>query len=311
MTITRGDLKIFKPEMLGSSDDAGGQRTKIPVVSGKLNELFPAISDIDHAVSAVDIVKCYPALDTIGTPVLLDGHVFISEPPTDPLVSMIIAEDETFDDADRMTDMKGILESSVRAGLLIRKGFSGLLQGQDSFARSLLQTSYQFNGTEYWETITVQQGTILVISVEYPGNEDALYPRFEHFCQITKTVTGGQGGVVQFSPPIPYNTPSSDVVLGGKSGCTHLRYTSSNPGSKYHGVSQLTSSNSTASNQLAVASTSYELLPKVKTVSVSSGNRLEGVKDFAGSSGSSGSPTIPSEGYIYRATRTTVVLQTQ
>ena len=94
--------------------------TKLVVQSGKLNELFPAISDIDHAMSAVDIVKCYPALDTAGRELLLDSHVFISQKPTDPLVSMLIAEADTLDDADRMTDMVEILESSVRAGQLIR-----------------------------------------------------------------------------------------------------------------------------------------------------------------------------------------------
>ena len=296
MAITRGDLKIFKPEMLGSSDDAGGQRTKIPVVSGKLNELFPAISDIDHAASAVDIVKCYPALDTTGTPVLLDGHVFISEPPTDPLVSMIIAEDETLDDADRMTDMKNILESSVVAGQLIRRGLVGLVAGQDTFPRGYLQSSYQFNGVEYWETITLRQGQIIVISVEYSGVENALYPRFEHFCQITETVTGGQGGVVQFSPPIPYNTPDISVQLGSpvETGCTKLRYTSQNPGIKYHGTTKLKAANSTAVNLLSVDNTQFELLPKVRTVAVRSNNALDGIQESTGSSG-----TPPAAGKLY------------
>ncbi|MGL4545834.1 MAG: hypothetical protein ACRCUU_09870 [Plesiomonas sp.] len=306
MAITRADLKIFKPEMLGSSDDAGGQRTKIPVVSGKLNELFPAISDIDHAASAVDIVKCYPALDTTATPVLLDGHVFISEPPTDPLVSMIIAEDVNLNDASRMTDMKDILESSVRAGQLIRGALTGLLAGQDTFPRALLQTTYQFNGTEYWETITLQQGTIIVISVEYRGNESAEYPRFEHFCQITETVTGGQGGVVKFSPPIPTNTPDHDVILGnyGEAGCTKLRYTSENLGIKYHGVSKLTAPNTLGSNLLSVENTKFEMLPKLRTVKNLIGLNIEGVTadDSTGVS--------PDEGGIYPAVRLTATQPT-
>lgn len=294
MTISRADLKVFKPEQLGSSDDAGGQRTKLAVESGKLNELFRAISDIDHAQSAVDIVKCYPALDTPDTSILLDGHVFISQKPTDDLVSLLIAEAATLDDADRMTDMVEILESSVRAGQLIRNRLIGLLAGQDTFPRPYLQSIYQFNGFDFYENITLVQGQTVVISVEYPGAENALYPRFEHFCQIQKTVTGGTGGLVQFKPAIPFDTPNYDITINGESGCTKLRYTSENDGIRYHGVTKLTAAAN--SSLLAVESTSVELLPKVKSVSVSAGNALEGVEDSQGGV-VGGASTLPSMYY--------------
>lgn len=290
MNINRGDLKIFKPELLGSSDDAGGQRTKNEVESGKLNELFRAISDIDHAQSAVDIVKCYPALDTPNTSILLDGHVFISQKPTDPLVSMLIAESESLGDADRMTDMVEILESSVVAGQLIRNRLVGLLAGQDSFPRSYLQATYMFNGKEYWETVTLQQGQVVVISVEYSGNEDSNWPRFEHFCEIQKTVTGGQGGQVSFKPPIPYNTPNYDITINGETGCTKLRYVSNNDGILYHGVSALTAGNT--GNTLSVESTKTELLPKIRSINPTGGNTLPGVEDNTGDTGSAVLPNM-------------------
>jgi hypothetical protein len=272
MTISRANLKIFKPELLGSSDDAGGQRTKLEVQSGELNELFRAISDIDHSQSAVDIVKCYPALATADTAVLLDGHVFISQKPTDDLVSLLLAETEQLTDADRMTDMVEILESSVVAGQLIRNRLIGLLAGQDSFPRAYLQSIYQFNGKEYYETIRLAQGQVIVISVEYEGNENARWPRFEHFCQIQESVYGGQGGVVSFKPPIPFDTPNYDVIINGESGCTKLRYVSENDGITYHGITELTAESTSA--VIAVAETQTELLPKVKTISLSAGNSI-------------------------------------
>jgi hypothetical protein len=272
MTISRANLKIFKPELLGSSDDAGGQRTKLEVQSGELNELFRAISDIDHSQSAVDIVKCYPALATADTAVLLDGHLFISQKPTDDLVSLLLAETEQLTDADRMTDMVEILESSVVAGQLIRNRLIGLLAGQDSFPRAYLQSIYQFNGKEYYETIRLAQGQVIVISVEYEGNENARWPRFEHFCQIQESVYGGQGGVVSFKPPIPFDTPNYDVIINGESGCTKLRYVSENDGITYHGITELTAESTSA--VIAVAETQTELLPKVKTISLSAGNSI-------------------------------------
>jgi len=280
MTITRADLKVFKPEQLGSSDDAGGQRTKLVVQSGKLNELFPAISDIDHAMSAVDIVKCYPALDTAGRELLLDGHVFISQKPTDPLVSMLIAEADTLDDADRMTDMVEILESSVRAGQLIRNRLIGLLAGQDTFPRAYLQSSYMFDGREYWANVTLLKGQKIVLSVEYAGAENALYPRFEHFCEIQETVTGGATGNVQFKPAIPFNTPNYDVTINGETGCTKMRYVSENDGIKYHGVSKLTAASS--GNEILLESTITELLPKVKTLNPLPGNTITSGDDGSG-----------------------------
>ncbi|MEL4280700.1 MULTISPECIES: hypothetical protein [Shewanella] len=272
MTITRADLKIFKPEVLGSNDDAGGQRTTQVVQSGELNQLFKAVSDIDHATSAVDIVKCYPALATPATETLLDGHIFISAPPADPLVSMLIAESSSLTDASRMTDMVDILESSVRAGQLIRKGMIGLLAGQDSFPRAYLQSMYRYNDRDYWSNVYLAQGQIICISVEYTGNENALYPRFEHFCEIKQTVMGGQEGQVRFSPPIPFDTPDSSVVINGESGCTKLRYTSENADIKYHGVTTLTAENT--NSLLSVANTTTELLPKVRQIAVSSGNSI-------------------------------------
>ncbi|MBO2611232.1 hypothetical protein [Shewanella algae] len=272
MAITRENLKIFKPELLGDSADAGGQRTKNPVVSGELNELFKAISDIDHAVSAVDIVKCFPALDTQGAETLLDGHIFISQPPSDPLVSWLIAESDSLDDESRMTDMVDILESSVRAGQLIRGGLIGLLAGQDSFPRAYLQSMYRYNDRDYWANVTFMQGQVVCISVEYEGNEDARYPRFEHFCEIKQTVTGGQQGQVEFSPPIPYDTPDADLSINGEKGCTKLRLTSQNADIKYHGVTMLTEQNN--STLLRVKNTRSELLPKVKQKAVSAGNTI-------------------------------------
>lgn len=120
--ISRDSLKIFKPELLGSSNEAGGQRTNNVVQSGQINELFDAISDIDHAQSSIDIVKCFPTLYTNDTNKLKQAHVFVSEPPVDLLVNVFMIESPALDDESRMTDMKEIIESSVTAGELIREG---------------------------------------------------------------------------------------------------------------------------------------------------------------------------------------------
>ncbi|RLV61007.1 hypothetical protein D5018_03975 [Parashewanella curva] len=274
MTITRYNLKIFKPEQLGSNDEAGGQRTRNVVQSGKLNELFPAISDIDHAQSAIDFAKCYPALDTQDTSTLLDAHTFISRAPNDPLVSLMLVESDKLNDADRLPEMKEILESSVTAGQLLREGLAGFVAGQDSFSRSFLQTVYSFNNRDYYNNVRLEKGAIIAISVEYSGNEDGEYPRFTHYAQLTSdNNVGARDGSVTFTPPVPFKTPDADVTINGDDRCTKLRYVNSQPDKlKFHGVSKLTEKAS--GKVLKVKNTKGDLLPAVNTVSESTDNAI-------------------------------------
>ncbi|WP_392342644.1 hypothetical protein [uncultured Shewanella sp.] len=273
MSITRNDLKIFKPELLGTSDDAGGQRTRNAVQSGKLNELFTAISDIDHAQSSLDIVKCYPALDTIDTGTLLDAHVFISQPPSDPLVSMLLVEADTLDDEDRMVEMKEILESSVTAGSLIRSGAPGFLPNQNSFSREYLQSTYMFDGKEYRKTTSLRVGQVIAITVEYAGIEDADWPRKTHYAMVTDTnAPGNSEGNIVFDPPIDFATPDYNVTVNATSNCTKLRLTNEASPLTFHGVSKLTAASS--NKNLAVQAVQQNLLPVVLSEQVKTGQAI-------------------------------------
>lgn len=272
MTITRNNLKIQKPQVLGSNADAGGQRTNNTVIGGQLNQLWKAISDVDHARGSFDLAKCFPWVDTPGTETMSDAHIFFGQEPTDEMVKMFIAESAALPDASRMTDMINILEGSVVAGAFIRSCQYGFLAGQDSFPRAYLQSSFLFDGKEFWRTEYVNQGEVLVISVEYEGNEDANYPRFEHFCQMKQSASGGQTGQVYFEPPIPYDTPDASRVINGQTGCTKLRRTSENDDIIYHGITRLTAE--TSSSLISVATTKGELLPKVKSVNSLTANSI-------------------------------------
>jgi hypothetical protein len=273
MTISRNDLKVFKPELLGTSDDAGGQRTRNAVQSGKLNELFTAISDIDHAQSSLDIVKCYPALDTVDTSTLLDAHVFISQPPSDPLVSMLLVEAAALDDEDRMIEMKAILESSVTAGSLIRQGAPGFLPNQNSFNRDYLQSTYMFDGKEYRKTTSLRVGQVIAITVEYPDVEDINWPRRTHYCMVTDTnAPGNSSGNIVFDPPIDFATPEYNETINGTSNCTKLRLTNEASPLTFHGVTKLTAASS--NKNLAVQAVQQNLLPVVLSEQIKTGQAI-------------------------------------
>lgn len=105
----RTDLKIFKPQRIGNELYAGGHRTSNAIVSGKLNDVFSSISDIDHARSSFDLVKLYPALSTDDASRLQDAHIFLSDQPDDPLVNVLLVEAQELKDTDTVADMLPLL----------------------------------------------------------------------------------------------------------------------------------------------------------------------------------------------------------
>lgn len=257
MTILRSDLAIFKPEQLGNSEQAGGQRTNNKVTSGLLNDLFTPISDIDHAQSAVNIVKCFPTLNTLGTEQLIGSHIFVNRPPVDPLVSVLIVESDELNDNSRMPDMVEILESSVTAGALINSSGPEFLQYQDNFSKSYLTMNEPGTGKVISTTLAV--GDIIAISVEYTGTENTTYPRKTHYAQVSSVSVN----TVTFTPGMEFATPAPTVSINGQTGCTKLRKTNSNASLVYHGVTSLTATAAANAVSLAVGSTKQELIPSV------------------------------------------------
>ncbi|MEJ6521075.1 hypothetical protein PQI64_15065 [Shewanella bicestrii] len=273
--ISRDSLKIFKPELLGSSNEAGGQRTNNAVQSGQINELFDAISDIDHAQSSIEIAKAYPTLYTDDTGKLKQAHLFFSEPPVDQLVNVFMIESPSLDDASRMTDMKEIIESSVTAGELIREGGPGFLVNQNSFSSDYLQSMYRFNDRDYWKTTYLQVGQVICITVEYTGVENADWPRKTHFAKVTKTsIVNGYVGTVSFDPPIPFATPWPSLNINGQTNCTKLRLSNTASPLKFHGVTKLTAVANGVN--LAVGTTQLSLLPAITTILPKPGNTIVG-----------------------------------
>ena len=259
--MNRNDLKLFKPERLGNDDNAGGLRTRNEVTNGKVNDLFLPISDIDHAQSAIDIVKCYPSLDTPGTETLLDAHVFFSEPPSDPLVTMLLAESIGMTDAAKLSDMREMLESDVVAGQKLRAGMSGFLQYQNAFSTANLERwDYVGNEPQY---VRLRAGDIIAICVEYGGNDDGNWPRLTHYAQVTQGGSNSSRGMITFEPGIPFATPDSDVVINNDTQCTVLRMINRTSQVKYHGVSKL--AEASAGQILKVEETVQGLLPTVSS----------------------------------------------
>ncbi|KRS22815.1 hypothetical protein AAY72_01490 [Alishewanella sp. WH16-1] len=260
----RTDLKIFKSQRMTQNANAGGQRTANEVANGQLNEVFGNISAIDHAQSAVDIVKIYPGVSTANTQLLQDAHVLINEPPEDPKVDVMLIEAPGVTDASVRSNIVEAIESGVTAGQLLRSGLSGMLAGQNSIpSTDLLNNAVSGESTNVYLAI----GRIIAIAVEYTGTASVDYPRFTHYAKVLSNTNGN----IVFEPPMPFNTPGPSVSVNGQTRVTRLRRTNLNDNVSYHGVTRLTAAVEQAS-VLPVAKTIGSILPQLTSIVERSNN---------------------------------------
>lgn len=250
----RTDLKIFKSERMTQQPDAGGQRTSNEVLNGQLNEVFGNISDIDHAQSAVDIVKIYPAVATNDTALLQDGHILINEPTLDTLVDVMIIESDAINDGSTRADIINAIESSVVPSLLLRSGLSEMIAGQDQL-NILDLTSYAPPLEQ--PRVSLSLGAVYAISVEYTGSESLQWPRFTHYIKIVELTQV----LIKFEPPIPLPAPGRTTLINNQNYCTKLRAVTDGAGVQYHGVTQLTTD--AASVTLQVERTVGRVTPRI------------------------------------------------
>lgn len=89
--LTRQDLKFYKSQRLTDTADGGGMMTN-EELTGKENELFNPITDVDNTMGAFDARLVYGAVlrpDDVG---LLGANAILSEPPEAENVSVLLAK---------------------------------------------------------------------------------------------------------------------------------------------------------------------------------------------------------------------------
>jgi len=90
--ILETDIKLLKSERLQDTDDGGGRMTGNEVVDNLSNNLFPDISELDRTYGRISLRKAFPAVMTETTDTYYGSNVIISEPPADPLVSVVMLD---------------------------------------------------------------------------------------------------------------------------------------------------------------------------------------------------------------------------
>ena len=92
MGITSTDIMLFKSEDMSDSPNAGGRISMQVVQNNQVNNIFDALSRIDHVQGNVSIKKIYARINsaTIPADIYSGAHLALNKIPDDPLVDSVL-----------------------------------------------------------------------------------------------------------------------------------------------------------------------------------------------------------------------------
>lgn len=261
MPITTTDLQLKKSQRLTDTDDGGGLMTAQQVIDGEANNLFPDIGRIDRVAGRVNLRKVFGHVDTPDTDVLINGHLIVSQEPTDPRVHLVMFE--TGEPADERGGARDFVESYV-------------LQGPTSPLR-LYDTQQDGQRTLlcFAEVAAVipDIGEVLCLSIEAAG-----FPATQQFVRITTAerrterftyedgstkdwliVTLGIGAPLKAS--FPGQDPGEKKQQPLSEAKTRVRLTQAADAANYYGVSRLSEDAEAGERVLQVDSVYGQIVP--------------------------------------------------
>lgn len=157
MAILRSDLKFFRSERMTDFSDGGGRMSATQVVDGEMNNVFQDQSDLDRINGRVSLRKVFFSVDTNNADMYLGGYAFLSDPPADALVNVVL-----FNTASA-TDERAQARSYVENYRVKTNKTQFVLYGNHLAGQSTVQVYCRK------EIPTPDIGTVLCLSVEAAG----------------------------------------------------------------------------------------------------------------------------------------------
>lgn len=237
MTISSGDVKLLKSQVLLDTSDGGGAMTGVEVVDGQSNNLFPDISELDRTYGRIALRKTFASVLTSNTDSYYGAHAIISKMPTDPRVAItLFSTDDWFDRRDNAQDH---IERYLARG---PKWAGHVLEMQLEGQRAI-QLAVQIQDGEP----KVGQGLVLVQDEGKPSEYEQ-YLRVTKVTSIERTFTVQGHDVVrkvltvEISDPLRYNfeglsVEAFETVGVAKAVCRDTLVANA---ATYYGISALT-----------------------------------------------------------------------
>ena len=260
MAITSLDIKFRQSERMTDFSDGGGRMSAVEIVDGDMNNVFPDRSDLGAILGNVSLRKMFLHVDTVNTDTYLGAFVFLTDPPTEPLVNV------TLFNTGSATDERSAAQNYVEAYRTKGTKTQFVLYGTHLAGQMTLQVYCRA------ETPSPDIGDVLCLSVEasgYPAQEQ--YVRVQSVAsRIATTFEDAQGQferdvlIIQITQALAYafvGQEDPQRFTGSLPPPTKIRRTSVANAARYYGVKPTTESASLGSLTVKIADPYVTIVP--------------------------------------------------
>ena len=123
MPINQSHIKLIASKVMADVPEGGGGPSGAALVSGQSNNVFTDVTEADRAGGALSMRQLFLAIQSGDNDTALDCNLIISQPPTDPNVSVLLMATES-DFATRAEDI-----AKLEAGYVASGAYNGDLYG--------------------------------------------------------------------------------------------------------------------------------------------------------------------------------------
>ena len=123
MPINQSHIKLIASKVMADVPEGGGGPSGNVLVSGQSNNVFTDVTEADRAGGALSMRQLFLAIQSGDNDTALDCNLIISQPPTDPNVSVLLMATES-DFATRAEDI-----AKLEAGYVASGAYNGDLYG--------------------------------------------------------------------------------------------------------------------------------------------------------------------------------------
>ncbi len=261
MTIFQSDLKLVHAVEDSQFDTGGGPLTNREIADGAIGELIDPIDEVAASIGRVYVYKGGAVVDTPTTDRLQNAFLFISETPSDPLISATLTT--TKDPFDRVPAIRAHIESYFDAAT---PWFGYFLGVQSAGLRSL--ALFQRPGTAMPQV----GSTLAIVMDEGLVGEVQEYVVVESVKGELHTVTVGNVEVTKLIVTVSLQDRLANTFVGSQidrndpiNPRSVLKTTYVAAKAKYYGMTETTAVLAAGDNILHVAAIENQLVPTSTT----------------------------------------------
>lgn len=293
--INKTDIKLMASQRLDDTDEGGGQKTSIEIISGSVNNLFPDISRLDRVYGRVSMRKGFLAVETPDRPTYYGSHAVITKNADDPNVSVCFFSSKDW------FDTREAAKNRIESFLVKGPTYMAIMWGNHYIGTKIITLIAEevssdpsigdvmvFVKNEGLTTEVYQYVRITAVGSEvrdffyYSGTTELKYRKRILTLHIGDILTDDYIGQ-EVTPSINYNVSTFKCYT-----------TVAADASRYYGVTEIATAATAGELQIKVASINVPLVPSAQTQTAITDSGVAG----------NASPMLQTDGDVSSITRT-------